>query len=184
VDIIFSATMQQEPHAAVRLRMVQQMNPSFDLSARRMLYAGVNDPSQWVRAAALSSLLFSPIDTIRSEAVKGVSDESMGVRLHLISVMKDKPDAYFRSALRQAVADPFGPVRAAALDALGAQPENVQVAEIQNTLDDGEESVQLALLRLVRNKKVTLPADAVSRLRNSTFASVRDQAATVFGAKS
>lgn len=184
VDIIFSATLQQEPHAAVRLRMIQQLDPGFDLSARRMLYAGVNDPSQWVRAAALASLLGSSIETIRSEALKGVSDDAPGVRLHLLGLMMAKPDPAYRSALRQAVADPDARVRAAALDGLGALADAVQLAEIQNTLEDPSEPVQLALVRLARSRKVSLPAEAVARLRNSTYASVRDQAATAFGSKS
>jgi HEAT repeat protein len=168
-----------EPHPTVRLRIAQSLDVTFDLAARRLLYSGVNDPSQWVRATALSRLLETPFDEIRAEAIRGVKDDSATVRVMLLNAMQKSPKAEYRASLRQAVVDPSGKVRAAALLAFSTQAEPVAQGEIENTLTDNSEDVQLALIQLGSSGKFKLPAAVVERLKQSTHESVRKAAETL-----
>lgn len=168
-----------EPHPTVRLRIAQSLDVTFDLAARRLLYAGVNDPSQWVRATALSRLLDCPFDEIRAEAIRGVKDDSPTVRVMLLEAMQKGAKAEYRAALRQAVVDPSAKVRAAALLAFSAQPDPVAQGEIENTLADATEEVQLALVQLGSSGKFKLPANVVDKLKQSEHESVRKAAETL-----
>ncbi len=168
-----------EPHPTVRLRIAQSLDTTFDLAARRLLYAGVNDPSQWVRATALSRLLECPFDDIRAEAIRGVKDDSPTVRVMLLQAMQKAPKAEQRAVLRQAVVDPSAKVRAAALLAFSAQAEPVAQGEIENTLTDASEEVQLALIQLNASGRFKLPAPVVDRLKQSDHSSVRKAAETL-----
>lgn len=168
-----------EPHPTVRLRIAQSLDVTFDLAARRLLYSGVNDPSQWVRATALSRLLETPFDEIRAEAIRGVKDDSATVRVMLLNAMQKSPKAEYRASLRQAVVDPSSKVRAAALLAFSTQTEPTAQGEIENTLSDNSEDVQLALIQLGSSGKFKLPAAVVERLKQSTHERVRKAAETL-----
>lgn len=168
-----------EPHPTVRLRITQALDVNFELASRRLLYAGVNDPSQWVRATALSRLLECPFDDIRAEAIRGVKDDSATVRVMLLQAMQKAPKAEQRASLRQAVVDPSAKVRAAALLAFSTQAEAVAQGEIENTLNDNSEEVQLALIQLGMSGKFKIPANVVEKLKQSAHESVRKAAETL-----
>lgn len=181
IVLITSLAPQSEPHPAVRLRIAQVIDPTFDLAARRLLFAAVNDPSQWVRATAAGRLIDSSFDQIRSDALKTVKDDSPTVRLYLLGLMKAGAKAEYRPALRLAVTDPDLRVRAAALDAFAAQPDAVSSTEIQNTFEDTDEGVELALVNLAVAKKISLPAAVVTRLKGSNNEKIRQAAANLPG---
>ena len=181
IVLITSLAPQSEPHPAVRLRIAQTIDPTFELAARRLLFAAVNDPSQWVRATAAGRLIDSEFDQIRSDALKTVKDDSPTVRLYLLGLMKAGAKAAYRPALRLAVTDPDLRVRAAALDAFAAQPDAVATSEIQNVFEDTDEGVELALTNLAVAKKISLPANVVTRLKSSTNEKIRQAAANLPG---
>ncbi len=168
-----------EPHPAVRLVIAEACDVNFELSARRLLYAAVNDPNQWVRASALVRLLDCENAEIRAEAIKGVTDDSPTVRVRLLQAMTAKPSPDFRSSLRQAVTDRNSQVRAAALYAFAAQPEPAAQGEIENTLKDDDQGVQLALVHLARSGKFRLPSPVIESLKKSPHEDVRKAAETL-----
>jgi hypothetical protein len=172
---------EQEPSPIVRLTIVQALDPQFELAARRLLYSAVNDPINWVRAAAYAKLVDSPFDSIRLEALKGVRDDAPFVRRVVLQAMIDRPNAAYRSALRLAVTDSLAPVRAMALAAFAVVPGTVEPGEIQNTFQDADEGVQLALVRLAAAQKVVLPGEVVGALKASPHESVRTAAARLGG---
>lgn len=168
-----------EPHPAVRIVIAEAADTAFELSARRLLYAAVNDPIQWVRSAALIRLLECPNSEIRAEAIKGVTDDSPTVRVRLLQAMAAKPSADYRSSLRQAVTDRHATVRAAALFAFAAQAEATTQSEIENTLKDEDEGVQMALVHLAKSGKFKLPSAVAGALKQSPHEEVRKAAETL-----
>jgi hypothetical protein len=182
-QVVLTASMapEQEPSPIVRLTIVQALDPQFELAARRLLYSAVNDPINWVRAAAYAKLVDSPFDSIRLEALKGVRDDAPFVRRVVLQAMIDRPNAAYRSALRLAVTDSLAPVRAMALAAFAVVPGTVEPGEIQNTFQDADEGVQLALVRLAVAQKVVLPVEVVAALKASPHDSVRTAAARLGG---
>lgn len=157
-QIIMAALLQSEPSACVRLQIVNQADIKVDLVARRMLYAAVNDSSQWVRAVALSRLLDSTNKAIRSEALNGVKDEAVGVRLYLLDRIRERANLDDRPALRVAVTDLNAPVRASALRAFATQPGPVDPNEVKNTFNDPDPAVKAALAELSKAKNLKVPA--------------------------
>lgn len=182
-QVVLTASMapEQEPNPMVRLTIVEALDPQFELAARRLLYSAVNDPINWVRAAAYAKLVDSSFDSIRLEALKGVRDDAPSVRKVVLQTMIDRPNAAYRSALRLAVADALAPVRAMALAAFAVMPGTVEPGEIQNTFQDSDEAVQLALVRLAAAQKVVLPSEVVAALKASPHESVRTAAARLGG---
>ena len=156
--IVASATLTTpEPDAAVRFEITRKPRPSNDLFARRLLWAAVNDDSEWVRAMSYVSLLDSSFDQIREQALRGVRDESVAVRLAVLGAMTKSPKDHYRTALRSAVVDTVAAVRAAALRAFAVQPGEVVVAEVQNTLTDTSPLVRAALEELAKAKGLSIP---------------------------
>lgn len=168
-----------EPHPAVRMVIAEAADTAFELSARRLLYAAVNDPSQWVRSRSLVRLLECPNAEIRAEAIRGVTDDSPSVRVSLLQAMAAKPSPDYRSSLRQAVTDRHAKVRAAALYAFASQPEATSLGEIENTLKDEDQWVQLALVHLGKSGKFKLPAAVSESLKQSPHEEVRKAAETL-----
>lgn len=178
---IVLATMLDDPYPQIRLYVVDHAPIEEPLLQRRLLYNAVNDASEMVRSRALARLIDVENESIRSEALKGIRDESVHVRLGLLQKMTATPQAWYRPALRQAVVDQSPKVRAAALDAFGAQAEPVDPNEIKNTFADNAHEVQLSLARLAAAGKVALPADTVRKLKASEHEDVREAAKGLSG---
>ncbi|MCW5937708.1 MAG: HEAT repeat domain-containing protein [Fimbriimonadaceae bacterium] len=155
--IILAATLFSEPHPSVRRVVCQGANPNIDLASRRVLYAAVNDASEWVRAVAYVTMLDAPAGPLRDDALKGVRDPSVNVRLSLLQAIKTRQNDGDRAALRLAVIDPETRVRVAALEALATQPGPVVLEEVQNLTQDSDPRVAQALQDLARKKGIKLP---------------------------
>ena len=156
--IVASATLSSpEPDPVVRFAIASKPRPGSELLARRLLFAAVNDESEWVRAKSYLALIDSPTVEIRDQALRGVRDESVAVRLALLSAMAKSPKNHYRPALRLAVVDGAAVVRAAALRAFAVQPGEVVSAEVQNTLTDPNPLVRAALLELAKAKNIEVP---------------------------
>ncbi len=156
--IIASAALgSTEPDPVVRFAIVNKRRPASGLFARRVLFAAVNDDSEWVRTSGYLALIDSEFEEIRNDALKGVRDTSVGVRLAILAAMTANRKDYYRSALRAAVIDGQAVVRAAALRAFAVQPGEVVVAEVQNTLSDTSPLVKAALQELAKAKGLAIP---------------------------
>ncbi|MEX2243570.1 MAG: hypothetical protein WD716_06950 [Fimbriimonadaceae bacterium] len=156
--IIASTTLTApEPDPAVRFELARKTRPQSDLFARRILWSAVNDDSEWVRAMSYVSLLDSPFEQIREQALRGVRAESVAVRLAVLGAMTKSPKAHYRTALRAAVVDTEAVVRAAALRAFAVQPGEVVIGEVQNTVTDASPLVKAALQELARAKGLQIP---------------------------
>jgi HEAT repeat protein len=176
VILTTSLAFEAEPNPLVRLAIANSLDSTFELAARRLLVSGLNDPSNWVRAASLVRLLDSPFETIRQEAARGVRDDAPPVRMALLEAMKAKPSAGFRSALRLAVTDGVPEVRAAAIDALAVQEGPIQSQEVENTFTDSSAPVQLSLVRAAVKGKISLPPAVRDALKASAHPEVRTAA--------
>lgn len=156
-NIILASMILQEPDPVIRREIVAKADPSVDFVARRMLYAAVNDTSQWVRGTAYARLIDSADRSVLSEALNGVKDDAVGVRLMLLGLMRDRAKESYRPALRQAVVDTVSSVRAAALRAFATQPGPVDPNEVKNTFTDKDPEVRAALLDLAKAKGFEVP---------------------------
>jgi HEAT repeat protein len=156
--IVASAALSEgDPDPSVRMAIVGQKRPKSELFARRVLWEAVNDESEWVRATAYITLLDSPFEEIRDQALRGVRDESVAIRLALLREMIEHPSESYRPALRTAVADQVPYVRATALRAFAAMPGDVAIEEIKNTVGDKNPLVQEALKELAQKKGLQIP---------------------------
>jgi hypothetical protein len=157
-SVVASATLGgAEPDPAVRFAIVSKPRPESGLFARRLLFAAVNDESEWVRTASYLALIDSVIDEIRNDALRGVRDPSVGVRLAVLKAMEERKRDHYRPALRIAVVDAEPIVRAAALRAFASQPGEVTLAEVQNTVGDTSPLVKRALQELAKAKGLQIP---------------------------
>jgi HEAT repeat protein len=156
-DVILIAMMANEPDPGVRMVIAQSANLENALVNRRLLFAALNDESQWVRATCLLRLIQSPDPKTRQEAFQGLRDPAVGVRLLLLDAMTKDPDEAFRPALRAAVTDRDPRVRAAALRAFAAQPGPVSKAEVANAANDLDPDVAAAYAELVKAKGLDGP---------------------------
>jgi HEAT repeat protein len=177
--ILLEFLNQNEPE--VRLAATNLADPKFELACRRLLWGSVNDPSDAVRAASYLQLFKSTIPKFRDEARKGVSDDSAEVRLEVLKAFSAKPAEADRATLQQAVTDRSPNVRAAALRGFCKLTGPVTVDEIGNVIKDDHAEVQLALIALAVEKKIQLPAEAVSRLKASSDANVSAAAQALSG---
>ncbi len=156
--IVSSATLgSTEPDPAVRFAIVSKSRPESGLFSRRVLFAAVNDDSEWVRTRSYLALIDNSAEEIKNDALKGVRDDSVGVRLAILAAMTASPKEHYRPALRSAVVDIQAVVRAAALRAFAVQPGEVVVGEIQNTLTDPSPLVRAALQELAKAKGLQIP---------------------------
>ncbi|MBS1721051.1 MAG: hypothetical protein JST35_11445 [Armatimonadetes bacterium] len=168
---------QREPE--VRLRVIQLMNLENDTLVRRMLWTAINDPCDAIRLTAALKLFDVKDPAIRADAYKAATDDSFEVRSTVMAKLVTLGDEAARPIYRQVVTDTLASMRALALDGFAALSSPTMVEEIQNVLDDGDEQVQLALVRLALKKRTTLPAEVVSKLKASTHKSVREAAAAL-----
>lgn len=142
-----------------------------DYQGRKVLWSAVNEPSDAVRLESLRRLSYSKIAAFRSEGLKGVRDDSVGVRVGLLRAWAKASKPEFLPSIRLAMTDRSPVVRAAALDALAATGEAVELKDLP--LDDPDPRVQLAILRLGKAKDIPLPVDTIARLRQSPDPAVR-----------
>lgn len=156
--VVASATLGgAEPDPVVRFAIVSKPRPQSSLFARRLLFAAVNDESEWVRTASYLALIDSETEEIRKDALRGVRDPSVGVRLAILKAMEERKKDYYRPALQIAVIDADPVVRAAALRAFATQPGDVTIAEVQNTVSDPSPLVKRALQDLAKAKGLQIP---------------------------
>lgn len=155
----------QDIDPGVRLAVPSRLNADQDFFARRLLYVGVNDPSESVRVACLVRLLDSKIDDLRSQAQRGVRDESIGVRLGLLHEIQKRANESDRPALQLAMTDKDNRVLVAALNAYAVQPGAVDIRELQSVLATTNPQVAAALLNVAIAKKLTLPESTVSNFQ-------------------
>jgi HEAT repeat protein len=156
-DVILIAMMANEPEPGVRVAIAKSANLENNLVNRRLLFAALNDESQWVRATCLLRLIQSPDAKIRREAFQGVRDPAIGIRLALLAAMAEDPDDSYRPALRVAVTDREARVRAAALRAFATQPGPVSKAEVANVANDPDVEVAAAYAALAKAKGLDGP---------------------------
>ncbi|MCW5938204.1 MAG: HEAT repeat domain-containing protein [Fimbriimonadaceae bacterium] len=156
-DVILIAMMANEPDPGVRVEIARLANLENSLVNRRLLFAALNDESQWVRTTCLLRLIQSPDAKTRREAFQGVRDPAVGIRLALLAAMAEDPDDFYRPALRVAVTDREARVRAAALRALAKQPGPVSRAEVANVAKDTDVEVAAAYAALAKAKGLEGP---------------------------
>lgn len=109
----------QDPDPAVRAAACAWLDPANDLAGRRLLFTAVNDPFEFVRAAAYRRLILSGNDDQRREAEAGVKDDGINVRIAVLNAWAQSSDLPRRrrmSLVGMADRDPL--VQVAALDAL------------------------------------------------------------------
>lgn len=160
-------TMLQDEDPRVRAAVVEAADANNELSAKRLLYGAVNDPSEQVRTRSFLKLIDTQVEAVRREALASVRNEAVTVALSVLEAMAQKPKPEYRAALLQAVVDPRPAVRAAAVTALTAQDKAISTAEVQNLLADNDPGVQLALVRAAAAKKFALPADLLGKFKTS-----------------
>jgi hypothetical protein len=170
-----------DPIANTRGEIARRLDPAFPLSARRLLFLAVNDPSEDIRAICYTQLLTTKDDAILKEALTGIKDESRLVRLAILSRTMATPDEKFRSMYQTAILDKDPTIQALVLKAFSQLPEAVVLGEVSNVVGSKSEPVQLALLQLAQAKSIALPGEELSRLVESPNKSIRDLAQKLKG---
>jgi HEAT repeat protein len=144
-----------QPEPEVRLTVVRILDPMNEGSAKRLLYASVNDPSDAVRAEACERLLANP--TYLKDAHRGVQDDSRWVRIRVLNYLEGHPRKEDRPALRQAVTSSDWQVRLAALKAFLTAPDAVDAAELGEAVTkDSNPLIQAAIKDLIEKKGLKL----------------------------
>lgn len=137
----------------VRLAVVEGADESLDQVCRRLLWLGVNDPSDEVRARSMLRLMASGKPEFQNEGLKGVRDESRGVRLALAQALAEVPEALRVRAAQYLLADSDPTVRAAAAATAPAQA-------LEAAWRDSDPRVQLALARRAKAEELNAPDEA------------------------
>lgn len=143
----------QDPDPAVRAAACGWLDPANDLAGRRLLFTAVNDPFEFVRAAAYRRLILAGNDEQRREAEAGVKDDGVNVRIAVLRAWAQSTDLpRRRRAALVGMTDRDPLVQAAALDALpgeGTSPDALK--GIEDVPDYRvKEAVQRARARLAR----------------------------------
>jgi HEAT repeat protein len=158
-----------EPDPAVRALAVSVLDPSnAEIMRQIVLFSSVNDPSDAVRVVSCRKLLECKDAALRKEGYHGANDDSPWVRLQLLDTIRMHPSEEATPALKQAITSPYGAVRAAALEALAANPGVVTIDDLSPVLADSLPEVERALIHLAVEKKLALPAPVVTRLKGSS----------------
>ncbi|MBL8086525.1 MAG: HEAT repeat domain-containing protein [Chthonomonas sp.] len=173
---IVAITFLREVEPNVRLAVVRTANAGFDLAARRLLYAAVNDPSEEVRASAAIRLLDAVDEEIKLEAMKVVRDESPTVRRRVLDGLAEKPSPAAHALILQSLGDRVADVRAAALRALTKGPKEVGLDDLSPVLDDRDPRVQLELLELMVARNVPISPALRAAWKTSPAPEVREAA--------
>jgi len=163
---VIAVTFLREDVPNVRLQVVEQIDPTNELSSRRMIQAAVNDASEVVRWGAIQRILSAGTDALKAEAIKSVREESPWVRTQILNWIGQQAKKEYRAEVLAALNDPVGSCRVAALKALGALGP-VQVEEVARLAADPDPRVHAALLDLFESKQLKLPAEAKAQLSQS-----------------
>jgi HEAT repeat protein len=140
---------QNEPE--VRYTAADNLDPMNDTSARKLLFASVNDPSDAVRLRASQALLHNPV--YLKDGLRAVLDDSRWVRIQMLRSLGAAPIAGAKASILQALALNDVEVRAAALNALAEVPEPVTPAELGDAvMKDANPAVVQALKALGKQK--------------------------------
>ncbi|MBX3111546.1 MAG: HEAT repeat domain-containing protein [Fimbriimonadaceae bacterium] len=174
-------TMLQDEDPRVRAAVVEAADADDELSAKRLLYGAVNDPSEEVRTKSFIKLIDSKVEAVRREAFASVRNESLAVALAVLDAMAGSPKPEYRPALLQAVVDPRPEIRSAAVEALKTQEKAITIPEVQNLMADPDPLVQLALAHAAAAGKLSLPADVLAKLKASPDYAVAHAARGVGG---
>lgn len=149
---IIALTFLRESEPAVRLAVVAQADPTFDLAARRMLYAAVNDPSEEVRAMAAVRLIGGATDAaIRTEAIRSTREDSPYVRRVLLEFLIANPTKDAEQVIGESLDDVDPEVRVAAIAAWAKLPQPNPKA-LDPVRNDPDPRVQEALKRVSGGK--------------------------------
>ncbi len=155
----------------VKLAVTETVDANDDYQGRKLLWSAVNEPSDAVRLESLRRLAASKVPAFADAGFKGGHDDSVGVRVGLLQTWTSSPSDAALPAIRIALADREPRVRAAALDALAANPAAVTPKDVP--FDDPDPRVQIAALHLASAKSIATPDDVRSRLRKSPDPLVR-----------
>lgn len=171
---IISVTFLREVEPIVRLAVATSADPTFDLAARRLLYAAVNDPSEEVRMTAGARLLGATDPEIRRDAVLVARDDSPFVRVAMLQALAKNPIAEGKKVVVSGLSDGVWRVRAAAYQAILAyEPDLTEEVLAKITLEQ-DPRAHAVLRDLFKDKK--LPAKIKAVLITSADRSVREWA--------
>ena len=171
---ILTATGQEL--ALIRLSAIEQLNPSIKLDSQRLEYLMVNDPCESVRLACLKILAAN--NSIPKEKLLGcLADDSPSLR-ERIPVTLGAKNPILREALQKLVVDQDPYVRTSAVQNFAILGD-VKEGEIQNVFTDKHPAVQMAILQGAAKGAWKIPADSLTRLKESPIPMVRNLAVTI-----
>ncbi|MFZ4506263.1 MAG: HEAT repeat domain-containing protein [Fimbriimonas sp.] len=165
-SLIVRSALFNDDDILVRLAAIETSDPREDIHVRKLLWSAVNEPEDYLRAAAGIKLIQATDAKAKAEGYKVVRDESAGARWWFARSLTESNSGN-RSALLLATTDSDPEVRAMALTRLIGQAEPPSEADLEGVLADPYPVVQYALLSLARSKKITLPAEVLERLKGS-----------------
>jgi HEAT repeat protein len=163
----------------IRLSYLQQVEPRIKLAAtisadptreydmRKVQWSAVNEPSDLVRLISLEKLIQAAEPAFRADGYKGVRDDSTWVRQELLAWMGANPAEAHRPAISLGLADSHASVRAAALRALARQATPLTLADLTTATTDRYPVVQIAVLEVANQNKITLPESAINLYKAS-----------------
>ena len=157
----------QQTDPAIKLAATESSDPTREYDMRKIQWSAVNEPSDLVRLQSLIKLIQSPEATFKADGYKGVRDDSIWLRIRLFQWMQDNPAEDHRKSVLLGLGDSHPSVRAAAVGAWANLPGSPTVADLATVLTDRYPSVQIAVLRVAKAKKLTLPAPAIDLYKSS-----------------
>lgn len=120
--------LSEDPEPEVRTRAVENLDPENPESVKKLQFAAVNDPSDWVRSRAYIRLLSDPKWT--NEGLHGLQDDSVWVQTLTLQEIEAHPKAEYQAAVKKCLTSSDWNVRFAAVSALVAVPGTVQASEL------------------------------------------------------
>jgi len=138
-----------DPDAGVRVAVLQQWFTFDELSARRLMFTALNDPSEDVRIAANIALARFPDEAVKAEARRGLRDDSPYVRAGL--VRQWGASGVELAAIKTAITDTDPMVRMAVLDVDGTR-RFFTVEEVAARVDDPDRRVAMAAVANLRGR--------------------------------
>ncbi|MBS1706889.1 MAG: HEAT repeat domain-containing protein [Armatimonadetes bacterium] len=169
-------TFLREVESIVRLAVVKNADPQYELVSRRLLYASVNDPSEEIRALATEKLIRRAGADVQIEAAKNLKDESPWVRRTLLQSLAKDPVLSMRQPIVAALKDSVASVQSEAIRALCAMTQPITAEELVPVLKSIDPRVHSALLSLVTGKKLAVSPEIKQVLLNSADPAVRAEA--------
>ena len=157
----------QQTDPAIKLAATQSSDPSREYDMRKIQWSAVNEPSDMVRLQSLIKLVQSPEATFKADGYKGVRDDSIWLRMKLFQWMQDNPSEEHRKAVFLGLADSHPSVRAAAVGAWAYLPGSPTITDLATILNDRYPTVQIAVLRAARERKLVLPAPTIELYKSS-----------------